>query len=162
MCMRVVERFAVCKCIYYVHGVDQCSAYGRRGHEVQDKVVLEWSFFLTLGALRVQIRAVADHSEAHTMLSRDEQVPPGEGQQSEELYGQRARSHMSNDDDETRRGRFQQRGGGSIQRQNSDRRNNERTGVAAAANSGLRRFFSNIRFSLWGNWGKRWIGSRRK
>lgn len=40
MCMRVVERYAVCKCVYFTHGIDQCSAYGRRGHLVQDKVVL--------------------------------------------------------------------------------------------------------------------------
>ena len=40
MCMRVVERYAVCKCVYYTHGIDQCSAYGRRGHAVQDKTVL--------------------------------------------------------------------------------------------------------------------------
>ncbi|KAI5781942.1 hypothetical protein EDC01DRAFT_235021 [Geopyxis carbonaria] len=40
MCIRVVERYAVCKCVYYVHGVDQCSAYGRRGHEVEDRTVL--------------------------------------------------------------------------------------------------------------------------
>ncbi|KAH8154974.1 uncharacterized protein LAJ45_01507 [Morchella importuna] len=32
MCMRVVERYAVCKCVYFTHGVDQCGAYGRRGH----------------------------------------------------------------------------------------------------------------------------------
>jgi len=38
--MRVVERYAVCKCVYYTHGIDQCSAYGRRGHAVQDKTVL--------------------------------------------------------------------------------------------------------------------------
>ena len=39
MCIRVVERFAVCNCVYYVHGVDQCGAYGRRGHEIEDRNV---------------------------------------------------------------------------------------------------------------------------
>ncbi|RPA85555.1 hypothetical protein BJ508DRAFT_322592 [Ascobolus immersus RN42] len=40
MCLRVVERYAVCGCIYYVHGVDQCRQFGMLGHEVEDKVVL--------------------------------------------------------------------------------------------------------------------------
>lgn len=40
MCMRVVERYSVCKCVYFIHGIDQCSAYGRRSHEVEDRVVL--------------------------------------------------------------------------------------------------------------------------
>ncbi|KAL0631673.1 hypothetical protein Q9L58_009465 [Maublancomyces gigas] len=40
MCMRVVERYAVCKCVYFTHGIDQCSAYGRRGHLVQDKLAV--------------------------------------------------------------------------------------------------------------------------
>ncbi|KAI5859044.1 hypothetical protein BZA05DRAFT_329765 [Tricharina praecox] len=38
MCLRVVERYAVCGCIYFTHGVDRCGAYGQ--HQVQDRVVL--------------------------------------------------------------------------------------------------------------------------
>ncbi|KAF1985172.1 hypothetical protein K402DRAFT_309640, partial [Aulographum hederae CBS 113979] len=37
MCFRIVERYAVCGCVYHVHGIDACSAYGR--HAVQDRVV---------------------------------------------------------------------------------------------------------------------------
>jgi hypothetical protein len=37
MCMRVIEKYAVCGCIYHVHGVDACAAYGQHG--VSDKVV---------------------------------------------------------------------------------------------------------------------------
>jgi len=37
MCLRVVERYAVCGCIYHVHGIDACSAYGR--HSVADRIV---------------------------------------------------------------------------------------------------------------------------
>ncbi|KAF8460928.1 hypothetical protein BDZ91DRAFT_410212 [Kalaharituber pfeilii] len=40
MCLRIVERYAVCKCVYFVHGVDQCNSYGMRGHIVTDKIVL--------------------------------------------------------------------------------------------------------------------------
>ncbi|RPB25426.1 hypothetical protein L211DRAFT_762797, partial [Terfezia boudieri ATCC MYA-4762] len=40
MCLRVIEQFSVCRCVYYVHGVDQCNSYGMRGHYIQDKVVL--------------------------------------------------------------------------------------------------------------------------
>jgi len=37
MCIRVIEKFAVCGCIYHIHGVDACAAYGT--HAVSDKVV---------------------------------------------------------------------------------------------------------------------------
>ncbi|KGO77182.1 hypothetical protein PITC_024240 [Penicillium italicum] len=40
MCYKVVERFSVCKCLYFEHSIDPCSAYGQRGHEVQEKTVL--------------------------------------------------------------------------------------------------------------------------
>lgn len=40
MCIRIVELFAVCKCVYHIHGIDQCNSYGMLGHQVQDKVIL--------------------------------------------------------------------------------------------------------------------------
>lgn len=40
MCYKLVERYSVCKCIYFQHSVDPCSAYGQRGHSVQEKTVL--------------------------------------------------------------------------------------------------------------------------
>lgn len=40
MCIRITERYAVCGCVYYVHGVDQCQSVGQHGHHVQEKVVL--------------------------------------------------------------------------------------------------------------------------
>lgn len=40
MCIKVVERYAVCRCIYYSHAVDACPAYGRRGHNVKTQEVL--------------------------------------------------------------------------------------------------------------------------
>ncbi|KAJ5273857.1 hypothetical protein N7478_008982 [Penicillium angulare] len=40
MCYKVVERFSVCKCVYFQHSIDPCSAYGQRGHSVQEKTVL--------------------------------------------------------------------------------------------------------------------------
>jgi hypothetical protein len=39
MCIQVVERYAVCRCIYYIHEVDQCALYGQRGHEVSERIV---------------------------------------------------------------------------------------------------------------------------
>lgn len=38
MCIKVVERYAVCRCLYYTHAVDPCPAFGR--HEVKLKEVL--------------------------------------------------------------------------------------------------------------------------
>jgi hypothetical protein len=40
MCIQVVERYSVCRCLYYKHSVDPCSARGQRGHFVQEKTVL--------------------------------------------------------------------------------------------------------------------------
>lgn len=37
MCIRVVEKFSVCGCVYHVHSVDRCAYYGR--HQVVDKVI---------------------------------------------------------------------------------------------------------------------------
>lgn len=40
MCYQIVERYAVCKCLYHRHAVDPCNNYGRPGHEVTEKTVL--------------------------------------------------------------------------------------------------------------------------
>ncbi|KAF2751337.1 hypothetical protein M011DRAFT_464071 [Sporormia fimetaria CBS 119925] len=40
MCYQLVERYAVCRCLYHKHAVDPCSAYGQRGHIVQEKTML--------------------------------------------------------------------------------------------------------------------------
>ena len=39
MCIQVVERYAVCRCIYYRHAVDPCPGYGRRDHRTIVKEV---------------------------------------------------------------------------------------------------------------------------
>lgn len=38
MCIKVIERYAVCRCVYYSHSIDPCPAYGR--HDVKIKEVL--------------------------------------------------------------------------------------------------------------------------
>ncbi|XP_014555460.1 hypothetical protein COCVIDRAFT_102401 [Bipolaris victoriae FI3] len=40
MCYQVVERYSVCRCLYYKHAIDPCVAHGQRGHMVQEKTVL--------------------------------------------------------------------------------------------------------------------------
>ncbi|PQE11422.1 hypothetical protein CJF31_00001246 [Rutstroemia sp. NJR-2017a BVV2] len=40
MCFVIVERYSVCRCIYYTHAVDMCAAYGTPGHPVQERTVL--------------------------------------------------------------------------------------------------------------------------
>ncbi|PSN67037.1 hypothetical protein BS50DRAFT_600579 [Corynespora cassiicola Philippines] len=40
MCYQVVERYSVCRCLYYKHAIDPCAAHGQRGHSVQEKTVL--------------------------------------------------------------------------------------------------------------------------
>lgn len=40
MCIKVIEKYSVCRCIYYSHAADPCPAYGRRGHAVKTMEVL--------------------------------------------------------------------------------------------------------------------------
>ncbi|KAF2770235.1 hypothetical protein EJ03DRAFT_270861 [Teratosphaeria nubilosa] len=40
MCIQVVERFSVCRCLYYRHSIDPCAARSQRGHIIQEKIVL--------------------------------------------------------------------------------------------------------------------------
>ncbi|KAH8796397.1 hypothetical protein BGZ57DRAFT_937105 [Hyaloscypha finlandica] len=40
MCYLVVERYSVCRCLYYKHNVDMCAAYGQQGHPIQERTVL--------------------------------------------------------------------------------------------------------------------------
>ena len=40
MCYQVVERYAVCRCLYHRHAIDPCQSYGQRHHHVQEKTVL--------------------------------------------------------------------------------------------------------------------------
>ncbi|PMD66174.1 uncharacterized protein K444DRAFT_514103, partial [Hyaloscypha bicolor E] len=42
MCYLVVERYSVCRCLYYKHNVDMCAAYGQQGHPIQERTVLPW------------------------------------------------------------------------------------------------------------------------
>ena len=34
MCIQIIERFAVCGCIYHKHAVDPCPAANQRGHGI--------------------------------------------------------------------------------------------------------------------------------
>lgn len=40
MCIQVIERYSVCRCLYYKHAIDPCSARSQRGHSIQEKTVL--------------------------------------------------------------------------------------------------------------------------
>lgn len=40
MCYQLIERYAVCRCLYHRHAVDPCQLHGRRGHGIQEKTVL--------------------------------------------------------------------------------------------------------------------------
>ena len=40
MCYLVVERYSVCRCLYYKHSIDMCAAYGTQGHPIQERTVL--------------------------------------------------------------------------------------------------------------------------
>ena len=40
MCIQVIERYALCRCLYYKHQIDFCSNYRRRGHCVQCREIL--------------------------------------------------------------------------------------------------------------------------
>ncbi|KAH8589688.1 hypothetical protein B0O99DRAFT_655304 [Bisporella sp. PMI_857] len=40
MCYVVVERYSVCRCLYYKHSIDMCAAYGTSGHRITERTVL--------------------------------------------------------------------------------------------------------------------------
>ncbi|KAL5350077.1 hypothetical protein ACLOAV_005114 [Pseudogymnoascus australis] len=40
MCYRLVERYSVCRCIYYKHNIDMCAAANQQGHAIQEKTIL--------------------------------------------------------------------------------------------------------------------------
>ncbi len=40
MCIKIIERYALCRCICKSHAVDACPAYGRGGHEVKTREIL--------------------------------------------------------------------------------------------------------------------------
>jgi hypothetical protein len=40
MCYQVVERYSICRCLYYKSAMEPCAAHGQRGHTVQQKTVL--------------------------------------------------------------------------------------------------------------------------
>ena len=40
MCLKVVERYATCGCLYHQHPIDPCAFLGRPGHRVQQREVL--------------------------------------------------------------------------------------------------------------------------
>ena len=39
MCIKVVEQYAVCHCIYFTHAIDRCSAYDIQSHRVETKEI---------------------------------------------------------------------------------------------------------------------------
>lgn len=40
MCYQIIERYAVCRCLYHRHSVDPCQRYGQQGHGTTEKTVL--------------------------------------------------------------------------------------------------------------------------
>ncbi|RSL78318.1 hypothetical protein CEP51_008314 [Fusarium floridanum] len=39
MCYQLVERYSVCRCLYYQHAIDRCAAYGRPGHYIEQRTI---------------------------------------------------------------------------------------------------------------------------
>lgn len=40
MCIQLVEKYSVCRCVYHRHSVDPCRAYGQRNHGTTEKTIL--------------------------------------------------------------------------------------------------------------------------
>ena len=40
MCIRLIERYAACRCVYHRHAVDPCRRSGQRGHPVEERTIL--------------------------------------------------------------------------------------------------------------------------
>lgn len=39
MCYQLIERYSACRCLYYLHAVDKCASYGRRGHTATSREI---------------------------------------------------------------------------------------------------------------------------
>lgn len=39
MCYQLVELYSACRCLYYQHAIDRCAAYGRPGHDIQQRTI---------------------------------------------------------------------------------------------------------------------------
>lgn len=40
MCIQLVEKYSVCRCLYHRHSIDPCRAYGQRNHCTTEKTIL--------------------------------------------------------------------------------------------------------------------------
>jgi hypothetical protein len=82
MCYQVVERYSVCRCLYYKHAIDPCAALGKRGHGIQEKTILVGYSCSTHGLSRAEEHAVSieksdivdDASDTDVSLSDDESI----------------------------------------------------------------------------------------
>ncbi|KAF2235004.1 hypothetical protein EV356DRAFT_133099 [Viridothelium virens] len=57
MCFQIVERYSVCRCLYYKHPIDRCPAFGQKSHAVPERIIF-------VGY------SCAEHSRRITSLSR--------------------------------------------------------------------------------------------
>ncbi|PNP43453.1 hypothetical protein TGAMA5MH_04911 [Trichoderma gamsii] len=39
MCYQLVELYSACRCLYYQHAIDRCAAYGRPGHNIEQRTI---------------------------------------------------------------------------------------------------------------------------
>lgn len=39
MCYQLMELYSACRCLYYQHAIDRCAAYGRPGHDIQQRTI---------------------------------------------------------------------------------------------------------------------------
>jgi hypothetical protein len=65
MCIQIIERFSVCRCIYYRHAVDPCPARAQRHHRLADTIpCVRWSrklLILTFSACKRKLSSLATH-----------------------------------------------------------------------------------------------------
>lgn len=67
MCYQVVERYSVCRCLYYKHAIDPCAAHGQRGHAIIEKTVLV-GYACNLHSGRYSLRPVFTSPESEYNL----------------------------------------------------------------------------------------------
>ncbi|KAH6609512.1 hypothetical protein Trco_002858 [Trichoderma cornu-damae] len=76
MCYQLVELYSACRCLYYQHAIDRCAAYGRPGHNIEQRTIY----------VGYACSAHTGHSSHHAHESRYSDSGYGSGHSSRKSY----------------------------------------------------------------------------
>ena len=69
MCLQVVEKYAICGCVYYKHAVDPCSSYGVRYHSPKIRSVSVGTNTCPRHSRKTSALALGDDSDERSTIT---------------------------------------------------------------------------------------------